>query len=82
MNKVKNLDKANKYIKEVESTFEKPRNIDKDTKLKVGVDLGTSNIVLTVLDENNNLVTKQGKTYQDITKENENYNKKIDENNK
>lgn len=35
-----------------------------------------------VLDENNNLVTKQGKTYQDITKENENYNKKIDENNK
>lgn len=35
-----------------------------------------------VLDENNNLVTKQGKTYQDITKENESYNKKIDENNK
>ena len=53
---MKNLDKANKYIKEVESTFEKPRNIDKDTKLKVGVDLGTSNIVLTVLDENNNPV--------------------------
>lgn len=35
-----------------------------------------------VLDENNDLVTKQGKTYLDITKENENYNKKIDENNK
>lgn len=51
---MKNLDKANKYIKDVEITFEKPRKIDKDTKLKVGVDLGTSNIVLTVLDENNN----------------------------
>lgn len=35
-----------------------------------------------VLNNNNKLITTQGKTYLDITKENENYNKKIDENNK
>lgn len=48
------LDKANDFIKNMEKTFETPQEIDNKTKLKVGVDLGTSNIVVTVLDENNN----------------------------
>ncbi|AWI06462.1 ethanolamine utilization protein EutJ [Clostridium drakei] len=50
------LDKANNFIKNMEKTFETPQEIDNKTKLKVGVDLGTSNIVVTVLDENNNPV--------------------------
>lgn len=50
---MKSLAEANNYIKEVEKTFLNPRIVDKNTKLKVGVDLGTSNIVLVVLDEDN-----------------------------
>lgn len=50
---MESLKEANEYIKEVENTFLKPKDIDMDKKLKVGVDLGTSNIVLVVLDENN-----------------------------
>lgn len=50
---MESLKEANEYIKDVENTFLKPKAIDKDKKLKVGVDLGTSNIVLVVLDENN-----------------------------
>lgn len=50
---MESLREANEYIKDVENTFLKPKAIDKDKKLKVGVDLGTSNIVLVVLDENN-----------------------------
>lgn len=50
---MKSLAEANNYIKEVEKTFLNPRIVEKNTKLKVGVDLGTSNIVLVVLDEDN-----------------------------
>ncbi|MCI6275711.1 MAG: ethanolamine utilization protein EutJ [Clostridium sp.] len=50
---MESLREANEYIKDVENTFLKPKAIDKNKKLKVGVDLGTSNIVLVVLDENN-----------------------------
>ena len=47
-----NLDKVNKYIKEFEKTITKPKtNFDK-SKFYVGVDLGTANIVITILDKN------------------------------
>ena len=47
-----NLDKVNKYIKEFEKTIAKPKtNFDK-SKFYVGVDLGTANIVITILDKN------------------------------
>ena len=46
-----NLDKANKYIKDFEKTIKKPKtNFDK-SKFYVGVDLGTANIVITILDK-------------------------------
>ena len=46
-----NLDKVNKYIKEFEKTITKPRtNFDK-SKFFVGVDLGTANIMITILDK-------------------------------
>lgn len=47
------LNKANMFIKQMEDTISNPNKIDKDEELKVGVDLGTSNIVITVLDKNN-----------------------------
>ena len=51
-----NLDKANKYIKDFEKTITKPKtNFDK-SKFYVGVDLGTANIVITILDKNGNPV--------------------------
>ena len=47
-----NLDKVNKYIKEFEKTITKPKtNFDK-SKFYVGIDLGTANIVITILDKN------------------------------
>jgi len=42
--------KADSLIMEVEETLTHNRNIGKDDKLKVGVDLGTSHISITVLD--------------------------------
>lgn len=51
-----NLDKVNKYIKEFENTIEKPvLNFDKN-EFYVGVDLGTANIVIAILDKNGNPV--------------------------
>lgn len=50
---VKNvLDHANSFIAEVEKSFQNPHKVPEDQDLKVGVDLGTSNIVVTVLDKN------------------------------
>ena len=47
-----NLDKVNKYIKDFEKTITKAKtNFDK-SKFYVGVDLGTANIVITILDKN------------------------------
>lgn len=47
-----NLEKVNKYIKDFEKTIDKPKiNFDK-SKFYVGVDLGTANIVITILDKN------------------------------
>ena len=47
-----NFDKVNKYIKDFEKTIKKPKtNFDK-SKFYVGVDLGTANIVITILDKN------------------------------
>lgn len=47
-----NLDKVNKYIKEFEKTITNPQiNFDK-SKFYVGVDLGTANIMITILDKN------------------------------
>ena len=46
-----NLNKVNKYIKDFEKTIKKPKtNFDK-SKFYVGVDLGTANIVITILDK-------------------------------
>ena len=46
-----NLDKVNKYIKDFEKTIKTPKtNFDK-SKFYVGVDLGTANIVITILDK-------------------------------
>ncbi|WP_339121547.1 ethanolamine utilization protein EutJ [Fusobacterium nucleatum] len=46
-----NLDKVNKYIKDFEKTIKKPKiNFDK-SKFYVGVDLGTANIVIIILDK-------------------------------
>ena len=51
-----NFDKVNKYIKDFEKTIKKPKtNFDK-SKFYVGVDLGTANIVITILDKNGNPV--------------------------
>ena len=48
---IMNLDKVNKYIKDFEKTIKKPKtNFDK-SKFYVGVDLGTANIVITILDK-------------------------------
>ena len=47
-----NLDKVNKYIKEFEKTITKPRTDFDKSKFFVGVDLGTANIMITVLDKN------------------------------
>ncbi|KAA8676571.1 ethanolamine utilization protein EutJ [Clostridium sp. HV4-5-A1G] len=51
------LKQANSFIMEMEKSFKSPNKIHVDQNLKVGVDLGTSNIVITVLDENNRPVT-------------------------
>lgn len=47
------LNKANMFIKQMEDTISNPNQIGENEELKVGVDLGTSNIVITVLDKNN-----------------------------
>lgn len=47
------LNKANMFIKQMEDTISNPKKIDEKEEIKVGVDLGTSNIVITVLDKNN-----------------------------
>lgn len=46
------LSKANDIIKEMEKSIDTPKKIDEKEELKVGVDLGTSNIVIAVLDKN------------------------------
>ncbi|MBU3196616.1 ethanolamine utilization protein EutJ [Clostridium algidicarnis] len=45
-----NLGRVDTIIKEVESSIKKPRKVNKDEKLYVGVDLGTAYIVIVVLD--------------------------------
>lgn len=53
------MDKVNALIKEMELCMEKERIEDEGSlcELKVGVDLGTSNIVVIVLDKNNKPIT-------------------------
>ena len=46
-----NLDKVNKYIKDFEKTIKKPKTSFDKSKFYVGVDLGTANIVITILDK-------------------------------
>lgn len=47
-----NLDKVNRYIKKFEKTLKEPRlDFDKN-EFYVGVDLGTANIVITIVDKN------------------------------
>lgn len=62
------LEKVNKYIKKFENSIKKPLlNFDKD-EFYVGVDLGTANIVLTILDKNGNPIagaTKPSKVVKD-----------------
>jgi ethanolamine utilization protein EutJ len=53
---MESLERANDFIENMGETFKIPKEIEEKTKLKVGVDLGTSNIVITVLDEENNPV--------------------------
>lgn len=56
------LKKVNEYIKKFDETIEKPvLNFDKD-EYYVGVDLGTANIVMSIVDKNGNPVG--GATYQ------------------
>ena len=47
-----NLEKINKYIKDFEKTITNPRADFDKSKFYVGVDLGTANIVITILDKN------------------------------
>ena len=47
-----NLEKVNKYIKDFEKTITNPRTDFDKSKFYVGVDLGTANIVITILDKN------------------------------
>lgn len=47
------LNKANMFVKQMEDTIENPNIIGEKEEIKVGVDLGTCNIVITVLDKNN-----------------------------
>lgn len=47
------LEETNLFIKEMEKCFTEYKNITSEEEVKVGVDLGTSNIVLTVLDSKN-----------------------------
>ena len=51
-----NLNKVNKYIKDFEKTITKPKTNFGKSKFYVGVDLGTANIVITILDKNGNPV--------------------------
>ena len=46
-----NLGRVDTIIKEVESSIKKPKKVNKDEKLYVGVDLGTAYIVIVVLDD-------------------------------
>jgi len=46
-----NLGRVDTIIKEVESSIKKPRKVNRDEKLYVGVDLGTAYIVIVVLDD-------------------------------
>lgn len=48
-----NLDKCNKVIEEFSNLIREKKCNTYEGKLKVGVDLGTANIVLSVVDENN-----------------------------
>ena len=50
------LEGANNLIKKMENTMNKDSKIDVKSDIKVGVDLGTSHIVITVLDKENNPV--------------------------
>lgn len=63
-----NLEKVNKYIKKFENCIKKPvLDFDK-SEFYVGVDLGTANIVLTILDKNGNPVagaTKRSRVVKD-----------------
>ena len=47
-----NLEKVNKYIRDFEKTITNPRTDFDKSKFYVGVDLGTANIVITILDKN------------------------------
>ena len=47
-----NLEKVNKYIKDFEKTITNPKTDFDKSKFYVGVDLGTANIVITILDKN------------------------------
>lgn len=50
------LEEANNFIKKMEATMNKDNEINTNSEMKVGVDLGTSHIVITVLDKENNPV--------------------------
>lgn len=56
-----NLDNCNKLLKDFSSLIKEKKSNPYEGNLKVGVDLGTANIVLSVVDENNNPVA--GATY-------------------
>lgn len=48
-----NMEEVNKYIQRFRERLQKPKQMDANGPFKVGVDLGTANIVLAVLDEQN-----------------------------
>lgn len=63
-----NLDKVNRYIKKFEKTINEP-NLDFDkNEFYVGVDLGTANIVITIVDKNGEPIagaTKRSRVVKD-----------------
>src|SRR6056297_2062019 len=63
------VDNANKILDKVAKLIDNPpKSINYQGKIKAGVDLGTANLVLTVLDENNNpllALCKPGKVGRD-----------------
>ena len=63
------IKKANKTLEKLNSLIEEKNNIvDYDGKIKAGVDLGTANLVLTLVDQDNNplaALKKSGKVVRD-----------------
>jgi ethanolamine utilization protein EutJ len=47
-----NIKDANAYIKKFDEKIQKPRILPPETEFYVGVDLGTANIVISVVDKN------------------------------